>query len=151
MRCALYYGTLIDELKELNNHISWRNIFGKQNPRLKDQELILRFIALYNNFEDYDNPMTEFLNKFTRKHRQEDESLLKQWESIFRTTSDMIWKALGRKAFRPERVLNAAVFDSVMVGLAHRLRKRDTIEPSAIEEAYNGLFLDKEYLTAVTH
>ena len=151
MRCALYHGALINELKEINGHSSWRNIFGRPNQRLKDQELILRFIALYDSFEGYQSPMTEFLNKFMQKHREESESLLHQWRSIFHTTSDVTWKALGRKAFRPERALNAAVFDSVMVGLAHRLQRGDPVNPSAIEEAYDKLLSDVEYATSVTH
>lgn len=151
MRCAIYHGSLMDELKKLNEHLSWRSIFGKTNPRLKDQELVLRFLALYHNFAGYQRPMAEFLNKFVQRYREAKTPFLQQCGAVFTATSDIIWEALGRRAFRPERALNAAVCDSVMVGIAYRLQKSGAIAPGAIIEAYNALLRDTEYITAVSY
>jgi uncharacterized protein with ParB-like and HNH nuclease domain len=63
IRCAMYHGSLIDEIKSLNEYPSWRKVFGKKHTRLKDQQLILRFLALFYEAPDYERPMEEFLNK----------------------------------------------------------------------------------------
>src|ERR1700674_1909641 len=64
IRCAVYHGPFIEKIKTLNDHPSWRGLFGKKHKRLKDQELILRFLALYDSADKYERPMGEFLNKF---------------------------------------------------------------------------------------
>ncbi|MFY9569964.1 MAG: DUF262 domain-containing protein, partial [Blastocatellia bacterium] len=122
IRAALYHGPLIDLLKTLNEYEHWRQIFGPKNARLKDQELILRFLALYFDHEHYQKPMVEYLNKFAMRHRFASTQFLEDAAAVFSTTIDVIWAAFGPEAFRPERSLNAAVFDSVMVGIAFRLR-----------------------------
>jgi hypothetical protein len=149
IRCAIYHGTLIEEVKSLNNYATWRNIFGKTNSRLKDQELILRFLALHAT-ENYQSPMQEFLNKFAGKHQDAARTFLDDCRFLFESTIDVIWKALGYKAFRPERALNAAVFDSVMVGLARRIRNREAVELDKLKEAYSELLSDKEYVEATS-
>lgn len=47
IRVAIYHGKLTKLIKQLNEVYSWRAIFGQKNNRLKDQELILRFLALF--------------------------------------------------------------------------------------------------------
>ncbi|NJN28741.1 MAG: DUF262 domain-containing protein [Cyclobacteriaceae bacterium] len=44
IRSAIYIGKLNEMISELNEHPSWRELFGKKNNRLKDQEMILRFL-----------------------------------------------------------------------------------------------------------
>lgn len=46
IRVALYAGPRVDVLRLMNAHPQWREIFGPQHSRLKDTELILRYLAL---------------------------------------------------------------------------------------------------------
>src|SRR5207248_294851 len=122
---------------------------GKKNNRLKDQELILRFLALYFNYENYEKPMVEFLNKFISRHKQEEGEFLSRSEEVFTNTIDLAFESFGANAFRPETTLNAAVFDSVMVGLAKRIDEKPVEDISALLEAYSSLFEDEEYRAAI--
>lgn len=150
MRCAIYHGALIEEIKSLNKYPSWRAIFGKESPRLKDQELILRFLALYYNAARYQRPMEEFLNKFASEHRGAATSFLRDNRSLFIETIEVVWAGIERKAFRLGRALNAAAFDSVMVGLARRIRHVGTVDPQLFAQAYAALLSDPEYVQAVS-
>jgi len=150
IRCAVYHGPLIDELKALNEHDSWRRLFEKKNRRLKDQELILRFFALYFRTDKYERPMSEFLNRFARVNRNAPRSFLDQCAKLFGSTVRSAEEALGDKAFRPERALNAAVFDSVMVGLARRLAKERSVDSKRVSAAYEKLLQDDEYIRATS-
>jgi hypothetical protein len=94
--------------------------------------------------------MEEFLNKFASEHRNADDSFLRDCRSLFTETIDIVWNGVGRKAFRLGRALNAAVFDSVMVGLARRLRRLGSVDPESFAHAYETLLSDPEYVQAVS-
>jgi hypothetical protein len=149
-RSAIFHGALINEVKALNDFTQWRKIFGRKHRRLKDQELILRFLALFFQRQDYKRPMSEFLNKFTGRNKNPNSDFLGLCRFIFQGTIDLAYKALGEKAFRPERALNAAVFDSVMVGLAELVRKNKRVESTKIAAAYQRLLTDRDYLETVS-
>ncbi len=150
IRTALYHGPLIDLLKTLNEYEVWRRIFGPKNARLKDQELILRFLALYFDHEHYEKPMVEFLNKFAMRHRAAVTEFLEDAARVFRETIDVILGAFGGEAFRPERSLNAAVFDSVMVGIGFRLKNGPITNIEGLHRAYSSLLEDRDYRVAVS-
>lgn len=67
IRTSIFYGSLDSLIRELNEYPDWRELFGKRHSRLKDMELILRFIALRANYENYRSPMSEFLDSFMEK------------------------------------------------------------------------------------
>lgn len=150
IRAALYHGSFIDLVKQLNSQTEWRGIYGQKTNRLKDQELILRFLALYYDYEKYQKPMVEFLNKFASKHQYAGTEFLEDAEKVFKTTIKAIWNSLGSQAFRPERSLNAAVLDSVMVGVARRLRSGNIDDVEAIKIAYARLLEDGDYKLAIS-
>jgi len=117
---------------------------------LKDQELILRFFALYSEQERYSRPMEEFLSKFAGRNRRPDELYLEGLSGLFRECCDIFWEALGRDAFRPTRALNAAVFDSCMVGLARRIKDGRPVQPNKVREIYEALLKDTQYFQATS-
>ncbi|MBI5870240.1 MAG: DUF262 domain-containing protein [Actinobacteria bacterium] len=150
MRVALYHGNLMNRIRELNDYSIWRNIFGKTHTRLKDQELILRFMALYTDFKDYSRPMGEFLNKYAGRNRNVGDDHLEEPLEAFRNCCNHFWDALGKEIFRPTRALNAAVFDSCMIGLAQRLKKDSHVNPKQIKKAYESLLDDSSYAESVS-
>lgn len=150
IRTAIYHGALIDLLKSLNEYAPWRDIYGKKSNRLKDQELILRFLALYFSSSTYERPMTEFLNKFADKYRYADDDFLMKCRVLFEQTIDAVLHSIGNKAFRPSNAINTAVFDSIMVGLAHKLEQGPIDNPAKIKDAYYYLLKDPEFMRLIS-
>ena len=151
MRSAIYRGTLIDKLGVLNDEPVWRSIFGRVSRRQKDQELILRFLAFYFDSENYKPPMTEFLTKFAGKNRNPQDAFLEKASHVFVRTMTAFEGALGKNAFRPDRALNVAVFDSMAVALARRIVSTDrTPELEDIRTAHRDLLDDSDYMDAVS-
>lgn len=148
IRNCLYHGELNDLLKELNKNESWRTIFGKENPRQKDTELILRFFALLFLSEEYLRPMKDFLNKYMAKNRHLKFNSAEDLKAIFSSTIELIHLSLSEKAFRPEKALNAAVFDAVMVGVARRLGKGAIKETGELKKKYEELLVNDEFKKA---
>jgi len=150
IRVAVYRGSLLDLLEELNENSKWRELFGRPHTRLKDRELILRFLAFYVDSKSYERPLNEFLSKFAAKNRDPKPQHLEQFRNLFCTTIELIFDAVGMEAFRPERAFNAAVFDSVMVGLAKRLDRGVVNHHDQIKSAYKRLITDKSYASLVS-
>ncbi|WP_332819992.1 DUF262 domain-containing protein [Sphingopyxis sp.] len=132
-------------VKSLNDDPHWRSVFGPENKRAKDQELIVRFFGLYADIGSYSRPMSTFLNDFTDKMNKADEKTLEALEELFRQAIKLIDEAVGTRAFRPVRSFNAAVFDGVMVGLARRLENGTQPSVGAVEQAYDALLLDADF------
>ena len=150
IRVAIYHGDLMDLVRELNGMSAWRSIFGKRSRTLKDEELVLRFLALNFDRGNYASPMNEFLNNFAGKAQRTGKPPLSQCKDIFEEAIDTIYQALGDKAFRPERAINAAVFDSVMVGLAARLQSGKGTSHEQVSRDYVRLLTNPKYTELVS-
>ena len=149
IRVALYNGEFLDFVARENDFESWRILYGPKSTRLKDQELIIRFLALYINGAEYVKPMKEFINVFCGQNQNTFDE--KAYKEIFETTTRLIHKAIGRDAFRPEKTFNASAFDSCMVGIAKRLAAGGA-PPSdeAIKHAYDKMMDSENYKEAIS-
>lgn len=148
IRTCINHGRFVDLLNELNANESWRSIFGPTSKRLKDQELILRFLAFYFEGDDYKGSMRTFLDQFTAKHRDLSEPCRSDFCQVFANTIQIVHEALGDHAFRPiSKLLNAAVFDSVMVGIARRIERKPISNPEQLKNAYKALLNDEKFVS----
>lgn len=150
IRTALYHGPFMDLISNLNDNEAWRFVFGDKHKRLKDQELILRFIALFEESDKYARPMGDFLNGFSLSNRFADEETQKGYADLFISTIEGLSAAIGKKLFRLDKTLNAAVFDSCMVGYARAIACGVVLSADEIVERYDSLISSREYLDAVS-
>jgi len=150
IRVALYSGELVELVRELNSHPAWRALFGKRNSRLKDQELILRFLALYYDGDKYERPLRSFLNTFTKRHRHLEGLQADEIRRLFEATCTALNDGPGTGAFRAKIAINAALVDSVMVGMARRIAEKEAApDPSRVTLAHKKLLEDEDFLGAI--
>jgi hypothetical protein len=147
IRNCISMGPFIQMVRRLNSNKSWRTVFAAVNHRAKDEELIVRFLALYAEGGKYVAPMNTFLNAFSDKMNKAPVTDLSKMELVFDSSIDLVAKSIPR-AFRLIRALNAAVFDSVMVGIAKRLAVPPHPDPARIKAAYDDLLLNENYRQA---
>ena len=147
IRAAIFGGNFNNLLIELNKYADWRSLVGPPHRRKRDQELVLRFFALYFELADYKQSMKEFLNK----HMKENQNLQKYpgdvCRTLFCTTVSAILSKLGPKALRPERGVNAALTDALMVGIARRLQTGPI--NSEIRPEYDRLLNNEEFRNSI--
>ena len=148
IRNCVSLGPFIKRVKLLNDYPAWRAVFGPANNRAKDEELIVRFFALYHDGGVYERPMSGFLNKFSSKMNKISASGLDELDTAFKQTIDKINTSIGSRAFRIIRALNAAAFDAVMVGLARRLRDMPVPSDRNVKEAYDTLIARSDFRQA---
>lgn len=145
IRNCTYRGPFNDLVVMLNKDAEWRKIFGSDEPdaRMRDLELIVRFLALNDKGGSYYRPMKQFLNDYMASNQANENS-----EPIRRTFLDTVHKVhrtLGDKPFNVKRGINVAVFDSVMVAFAQSGRV-----PSDIKQRYETLLRNPSYEDAIT-
>jgi Protein of unknown function DUF262 len=154
IRSCIYHGAFNDLLKELNGNKSWRAIYGDDDSskiRMRDEELILRFLALYfspftqQQKLSYKKPMKEFLNLYMGKNKHLRFNSEIEIRQAFEPTIELVYKTLGNKAFKPKRDFNAAVFDAVMIGIARRLSQGNISDLERLPEKYEELLRDPEF------
>ncbi len=143
IRAAIYQGEFNELLFELNENSAWRNLFGKKHSRKRDEELILRFLALLYGSGRYKSPMKRFLNEFMNEHRCLHAGPAEQFRPVFERTVQTISEKIGDRAFIPTRAVNAALCDSLMIGIAKRLES-GAIE-SDIKKCYESLRDNDEF------
>ena len=148
IRSAIFPGAFCDLLTELNTIESWRILFGNLNKRKRDEELILRFFALYYRIGSYTRPMARFLNEYMQQNQNLDCTKQNEMQILFSRTVDTIQNKIGEKAFKPQSAVNAAVLDSIMVGVARRLERGDIRH--SLTTIHSKLLENTEYLDLVS-
>jgi hypothetical protein len=112
-------------------------------------EMILRFFAFLYHADSYRAPMKDFLNRYMAKNRNLRHQKERQLSLIFAKTVDTIAEAIGPRAFRPVRAINAAAIDSLMTGVAQRLESGPIKKPSSLARQYKELMNNKVYRDAI--
>lgn len=150
IRVALYAGPLIDRLHNLNNNPDWRVLYGRPSPRLRDQELVLRIIALFCAADRYVRPLKRFLNHFVSENRQKAALIVDEAEELFAQAAAMLLEGPGPNALRRRsKQVNVAQTDAVFVGLMRALRERE-LSPEMVTEAVEKIRQDQSLDQAMT-
>ena len=139
IRACVYRGAFNDLLSDLAGNAHWKGLYGPSSSRKKDEEIILRFLALYSSLETYERPMKQFLNDFMDRHRDITDALCEEYRAKFESTVEIVAEVLEPKALRPERNLNVSVADAVLVGMAHRLDLGPINDHMALRDAHERL------------
>lgn len=139
IRSALYHGDFSELIAYLNRNGDWRSLYGPISQRLRDEELILRFFALYYDSEHYRRPMAAFLNYFMSKHRYMSHISREKFSKVFLDTAQTINTCIGSKAFKPAKALNAALLDALMVAVARRIEHGPIIDCAELVKAHQDL------------
>ena len=118
IRNSSFHGPFNDMLRETNKDQVWRTIFGTPQPdaRMRDIELIARFLALHEGSGFYAKPMKKFISDYMSRHQEEKNHQLQQ--QMFVESVQKVKDGLGERPFHIRRGINVAVFDATMVAFA---------------------------------
>jgi uncharacterized protein with ParB-like and HNH nuclease domain len=124
LRKALIGGKLIDAIEEyLQSSKPFQNIFGiGLDKRMRDSELVLRFLAFDRDITAYKGDFKDFLDQTTRYYEQDWDVRIAEVRTGFErldlaltTAATIFGESVFRKWLgdRYERVSNRAVFDCI--------------------------------------
>lgn len=149
IRVALFQGELLGFIRDLNSHPSWRAIFGPPSQRLKDQELILRFLAFWENEDRYERPLKTFLNDYLGENKNMSAAAFAPLADVFRRVTDFASATFGRRALKPASQVNAAFSDALLIGLASRLERGPIEDKDGAIRARQALLGDPIFQAAI--
>lgn len=151
IRVALYAGPFIEFLTELNRVEPWRALYGPESPRLRDQELVLRIVALYVSPGTYRRPLKKYLNDFAALHRYLEDLEGDAIRERFTAAAQLLTEGPGGGALRAGGgQVNAAVTEAIFVGLFRRLDAGAVPNPAAVGSAVDGMHSDESFATATS-
>lgn len=146
LRNCLFRGSLNDLLKKLSENKIFLLMQNIESPhkRMNDCELILRFLALGNNWgpgeeevKDYKGRMKNYMNDFMSINQHASVIRIADYEKLFNDTINKVHNVFGDKAFKRvnekgefESSFNRAIMDSLMVSFMH-FDEKVLIEKSA--------------------
>jgi hypothetical protein len=171
IRVALYSGELISLLRILNSVDFWRTLFGPPHQRLKDHELILRYLLLTESAEVfashgwdkdaarsdtanadniYRSGMASSLNRYLSRHRNLEGIDSEQVTREFTASTELLSQGIGKSALRPRgNQINAAHTDALLVGITLALRKGVKLTPESVKKVNDKLLADKSYMKSI--
>ena len=151
IRVALYAGPFIDFLTELNEVKSWRILYGAPSPRIRDQEIILRFIALYLSAGSYHTPLKKFLNEFVGAHRELDGLPVDTLRERFVQATEFLLEGIGPASLRiSTSQINVALTEALLVGIARRLDSPGRPDPSRLQSILDSLLKDESFRDSIS-
>ena len=105
IRMIIYYSDFYKMIDELNIDIKWRKLLDKEelDLRFKDFEILLRCIAIANDFPNYKSAMKTFLNSYSHKakfFKKDEIKKLKNEFEIFINSFEMIDNETDKKYFQ---------------------------------------------------
>ncbi len=144
IRNVVFRGDFLKILKTLNEDKNWRDIIGKKtvDKHQKDIELILRAFGLCYHLEEYDKPMSEFLNKTAKRYKDGEFQNVSKFSTDFVRTTKIIKETLIERPFNVRGPLNSSVFDSVFCVI---LQNIDSL-PTYLNKRYDELVTDKKFI-----
>ena len=136
-------------LDRLNENPDWRALIGmdEPDPRFRDVEILLRVVALSEDWREYSKPMKKFISTYMEHIDKVDEEQAKHLEERFSKACSFVRGELGDRPFHLRQRLNLAALDAVM---ACSVELVDSLKPG-ISSAYEKLKADKKFIEMVTH
>ena len=149
IRRAIFRGGANVLLDQLNENADWRAIIGMPHldPRLRDVEILLRVLALSNNWIGYSKPMKKFITSYMNILDKADSEHIALVEQRFDKACTMVRNKLGERPFHLRQRLNLAALDAVM---ASTMASFESLNPD-IRSAYAKLREDETFIETVTH
>ena len=124
LRHGIYNGPLIDAIEKLSNISSFKKATSTANDkRMKGEEMILRYFALQDDWQNYEKPMTTYLNSYAENKRALDKKTIEEMSTDFKKNFEKCLELYGDFTFktfdesRKRLKSNTALFDAQMLSM----------------------------------
>lgn len=153
LRNCIYRGTFNDGLADLTKNADFRTALGRdKDSRKRDEELVLRFLALVSDLPGYKPPLTQYLNEYMRTNRglAPASHLVRLFEE-----SMLAIRTVLEKPFQMQRGgkltsnLNRALYDAVSVSVAFSDRDEFMRRHEAVRAGHWKLISDEDFAPLV--
>jgi len=161
LRKALIGGKLIDHIDSyITESVSFQKIFGQGlDKRMRDSELVLRFLAFHNFLPTYQGDFKRFLDNTTRLFEDNWDAAQDDLRESLQTLDmalDASARIFGDDAFKKwlgdkyERVMNRAIFDCIIRFFSSNMvRDLSLLKKDEVLDAFKDLCLDRDFRESI--
>jgi uncharacterized protein with ParB-like and HNH nuclease domain len=145
IRNCIYSGEFNDLLKELNQNQVWMKLNKMKQTtgyRFTKHELILRFFAFHDSYNEYTGRLARFLSDYMDVNRNPGEQFLNEKRRLFNRTVDVIYKTMF--AGRPP-TFSISVLEALLVGVSLNLSFVESQSKSSLQTMYEQLKNHEEF------
>ncbi len=125
-----------DFLKELSSNQDFRTIIDldiQQYEQLYHEELVLRFLSLYNNIHNIKTSIAQHMTNFMRDALYNKDFDYQRYRVIFNRLFKLL-RPLGKTIFRQkDGHFATALYDVITIGVAEKIDKYEKIDPKIIK------------------
>jgi hypothetical protein len=152
IRSSLYHSDFLQALHRINLNPIWRKLIGLPDPDLhdKDVEILLRVFSLVADGDRYVEPMSAFLNGFSKRARSLPPNIITYAEALFTAFFQSV-KDIPRQSFAVSTSgrFNIAAFDGIFRAVCTPAFKANTLDVVQLTEAkLVAIREDPEFLAA---
>lgn len=122
IRNCIFNGSFNSFLKTSVGYINFIDLFEIDPDkiyRFSNEEFILRFISFYSNYEKYNGSLSKFLNDFMETNKKAEESIIENYSTIFKRTTDLVYEKIMNNSHLPR--LSKATTEALFVGVAKNI------------------------------
>jgi len=145
IRNCIFSGSFNNLLKELDSNEQWRKINRMkrvESYRFTKQELILRFFAFRDGYQNYTGALARFLNDYMGDNRESGQEEIEKKRTLFERTVDIIYrKVFGGKI--PHKV-SLTLLEALLVGVSYNLDYLGRQSLGDVKSLYEKLQRDEE-------
>ena len=160
LRHGLNHGPLMKQIDDLVKFEKWKKLTGiKNDKRMRSAELVLRYFAFRQNYEAYQKPLSDFLDRYSASSKSLSKAEIDKLSTEFKAVVDKVEYALGRLAFRvfdknqkPLSPFNSALFDAEMMGFVisnNRKVATCNFDPRAMKDHIQKLFEIPAFINSI--
>ena len=143
VRHGLYHGDAIRVAERLAGKTDFASVLDiKKDKRMKAEELVLRFLSLSEDFDNYQKPLATFISNFCMNNKSLSDQRESDLSARFETALDRVKVIFGDNAFKildehgkVQSRFNAALFDAQMLAVY----RREVTHPEALHLHHSPL------------
>ena len=146
IRNCIYSGSLNELLKQLETNPLWMRLNKMKQPggyRYTKQEIILRFFAFHDRYEQYGGRLAKFLNDYMYDNRNPSGKYLENKKTLFKRTVDIVYQTVFEGKIPPK--LSISVLEGILVGVSLNLNYVEGTPKSHVQAAYKKLLGQEEF------
>ena len=160
LRHGIYNGPLIEAIEKLSNISSFKKATSTSNDkRMKGEEMILRYFALHNNWENYEKPMTTYLNTYAEINRFYDAQTIENISNTFRINFNKCLELYGDFTFKTfdetkkRMKSNTALFDAQMISMTRlnpSMEELEALDKDIVIDRLTELLGNEDFYKSLT-
>lgn len=126
---------------------------------MKAAELVLRFFAFKEDRQNYEKPLSSFLDQFASSNRTVSQKKVEIWKAEFLKARDLCLQYFGVDAFKMYNIeqqkfggFNSAIYDAQMIGISecrNAAVQAGDVDPARVKAAFVQLFNDAQFVGSV--